>query len=120
MNSQPEPCGQIQRATLLLLLWLLSPLPVAEAREILIHFDDVADGTIINTHYPGVTFSNPMGGNIYARDGSGFASAASNVVSVFSTNFPFFDARYGGVQARFATPVRSVRIATRPPRRSVL
>jgi hypothetical protein len=85
------------------LVSLISAHPVAQAA---IDFDDATDGTVINTRYPSVTFTNPIGGNIYARDGSGFAPSSPNVVSVFATGLPPFDARYGGVQARFSTPVR--------------
>src|SRR5258706_16100797 len=72
---------------------LLIASSVAEATQI--NFDDVADGTIINTHYAGVTFTNPIGGNIYARYGFGFAQSPSNVVSVYATGFPYFEAVFG-------------------------
>lgn len=102
------------KLALLLLASLFSAHPLAQAAPTLIHFDDAADGAVINTRYPGVTFTNPIGGNIYARTGFGGAPSSPNVVSVFATNFPFFDSRYGGVQARFATPVRVVSIDVRP------
>ena len=76
-------------------------------------FDDVADGAMINTRYPGVVFANPIGGNIYARR-SLSASSPSNVVSVFGTGVPAFDARYGAVDAHLSTPVRVVKIDARP------
>lgn len=74
-----------------------------------INFDDVADGTNINTHYSGVTFSNPLGvsadntdsPNIFARSFT-TNNSPGNVVSVFSTGVPAFDARWGGVQALFS------------------
>ena len=46
-----------------------------------INFDDAPDGTVINTRYPGVTFSNPDGGNIYAVTDT-FPISAPNFVSV--------------------------------------
>jgi len=91
---------------------LLIASSVAEATQI--NFDDVADGTIINTHYAGVTFTNPIGGNIYARNGSGFAQSSPNVVSVYATGFPYFEAVAGAVDAHFATPVAVVKIDASP------
>ena len=61
-----------------------------------------------------MTFSNPIGGSIYARDGSGFAPSAANVASVFATGFPYFDARFGAVDGTFASPVSTVSIDARP------
>ncbi len=89
--------------------------PWASAGQI--NFDDVADGTIVNTHYPGVTFSNPLHAtsNIFARAGSGFAPSSPNIVSVFRPPaLAPFDARDGAVDATFATPVGSVSIDARP------
>jgi hypothetical protein len=80
----------------------------------LINFDDVPDGTVINSRYAGVTFNNPIGGNIYARSGGGFAVTAPNVVSVFASGFPMFNAYYGAVEAHFATPQSTVSIDARP------
>jgi|GEM_PF-2482874 len=102
----------------LLVVALISAHPVAQAAPGIINFDDAADGTVINTRYPGVTFSNPngVGGNvnIYARTGAGFAPSAPNVVSVFATGGASFDARYGAVDGHFATPVGMVSIDARP------
>ncbi len=96
----------------------LTVLPLlANGAVTFINFDDVPNNTTIDNHYPGVTFVNPLGGSIYARDGEGFAPSSPNVVSVFSTNdsiFPFFDARSGAVDAILATPVRSASIDVRP------
>jgi len=80
-----------------------------------INFDDAPDGTMINTRYPGITFTNPVGGNIFARGSSG-APSAPNVASVFGTGagLPFYDARSGAVDAILATPVGSVSIDARP------
>jgi Divergent InlB B-repeat domain len=80
-----------------------------------INFDDVPDSTVINTHYAGLTFTNPLGGNILARAGLGFAPSSPNVVCVTNGGtFPFFDARYGAVDVHFSTPVGVVRIDARP------
>jgi hypothetical protein len=82
-----------------------------------INFDDAADGTIVNTRYPGVTFSNPLHAtsNIFARSGFTFAPSSPNVVSVFGAPTPSaFDARNGAVDATFASPVAIVSIDARP------
>lgn len=74
------------------------------ANAVLVNFDDVANGTVINTAYAGlgVTFNNPLGGaDIYARSSTANASP-SNVVSVFATGVPAFDARWGAVEAVFS------------------
>ena len=114
MKSKKVVCSShlVPLPIALVALCLVVPAPAA-----VINFDDVADGTVINTHYAGVTFTNPIGGNIYARYGEGFAVSQSNVVSVFSTGasaLPFFDARSGAVDAHFSTPVGVIRIAARP------
>ena len=89
--------------------------PAARAAETLINFDDVADGTAINTHYPGLTFSNPVGsGSIYARTGNGFAPSAPNVVSPNATGGAPFNAFSSAVDVHFATPMRGVKIDARP------
>jgi hypothetical protein len=90
-----------------------------DAGAVVINFDDVADGTIIDITYVGlgVTFNNPLGvsadnpdsPNIYARTSSTNASSP-NVVSVFATGFPAFDARWGAVEAVFLTGQDSVSI----------
>ena len=46
--------------------------PAASADTI--NFDNVANGTVINSAYAGLTFSNPLGGDIYARSTSLAAS----------------------------------------------
>ncbi len=86
--------------------------PAAESA--VINFDDAPDGTVINTRYPGVTFSNPVGGNIFARSGFGAAPSSPNVASVIGAGFPQFNACLGAVDATFATPVGSVSIDARP------
>lgn len=81
----------------------------------LINFDDALNGTLINTRYPGITFTNPIGGNIFAR-ASGSAPSSPNVVSVFNTGagLPQFDARFGAVDAILDSTVGSVSIDARP------
>lgn len=81
-----------------------------------INFDDVAAGTKINAYYSGVTFTNPIGGNVFAKSGLGFAPSPTNVVTITNGGnvFPFFDALLGAVDASFATPMRSVSIDVRP------
>lgn len=74
----------------------------------------VSDGTVINTMYAGVTFSNPLGGDVYARDGSGFAPSSPNVVSIFASGVPAYDAFSGAVDATFSTPQSVVSIDARP------
>ena len=81
----------------------------AIADNFTINFDNVADGTVINNAYPGVTFSNPLGGDVYARS-SIFNTTPNNVVSIFQTGLPPFYAFYGAVDAAFGTPVTSVSI----------
>jgi hypothetical protein len=75
------------------------------ANATLITFDNVADGTVINSVYStqGVSFINPLGnGDVYARAFSPNAASNPNVVSVIQTGFPSFDARSGAVRANFA------------------
>lgn len=80
------------------------------AYAVTINFDGIADGTVIDSFYPGVTFSNPVGpASIFARSSSSAASP-SNVVSVLSTGVPAFDARFGAVEAVFSSPQRYVSI----------
>lgn len=96
----------------------LSLLPLS-ASAVLINFDDVANATVINTAYSalGVTFNNPLGisasnpdsPNIFARSSTTNASAP-NVVSVFGTGLPAFDARFGAVEAVFSQGQRQVSI----------
>ena len=65
-----------------LMTCLVSPLPIAQAAETLINFDNVADGEGIGARYPGVTFSNPLGGGgvggVYARKGTGHVSSPAD------------------------------------------
>ena len=80
-----------------------------------INFDDAADNAMINTRYPGITFTNPIGGNIFVR-ATGAAPSSPNVASVFAagTGLPQFDARNGAVDAILAAPVGRVSIDARP------
>lgn len=80
-----------------------------------ITFDDVPDGTVIDTHYQskGVTFATVTNSKhrpptwqsepAYARQTPN-AESRPNVVSVEKTGGAAFDARSGGVQAKFAAP----------------
>jgi CSLREA domain-containing protein len=102
-------------SSLLVLAALALLSPSALATETLINFDDVAGETVINTHYAGVTFTNPIGGNIFARNGGGFAPSSPNVYCITNGGgYPYFDALYGAVDAHFATAVRAVKVDTRP------
>lgn len=101
-----------------------------------INFDGLADGTVINNQYTassGVTFScvgcsttEGSGPNIYSRNAAGFAASGTNVVSLEAPSgqgnggsaLPFFDARFGGVEASFSSLQQSVSIdasAVLPP-----
>jgi uncharacterized repeat protein (TIGR01451 family) len=86
----------------------------------LITFDCVPNDTVVDNVYAtsfGVTFSNPLGGSIYARNSSGFSPSLPNAVSVrpsSATVYPFFDATDGAVEAHFATPQRSISVDARP------
>lgn len=94
---------------------LLFSVSAARATDTFINFDDVPGETIINTHYSGLTFTNPLGGNIVARNGLGNAASPSNVVCITNEGyFPYFDARYGAVDVHFATPAAIVKIDTAP------
>lgn len=90
---------------------------VAAAHADTVNFDGLADGTVLGTRYPGITFTQALGGDVYARTSTASRSP-SNVASVFQTGNPMYGAQYGAVDAAFATPQRSVSIdaaAARPP-----
>jgi hypothetical protein len=84
----------------------------------------IADGTVIDNAYAsqGVTFSSIYCGNTatcspasaYARaggnTGTGSLDSANNGVSLWNTGWPVFDARYGAVEATFASPAKTVSI----------
>src|SRR5262249_37504692 len=101
--------SKIGKAALASCAFLLACAGAAQAQRIT--FDDVSDGTIINAHYPGVQFTAVGTGgstNVYARQSTSAASAP-NVVSLFAPpSLPFFDKRFGGVQATFETPQAEV------------
>lgn len=82
-----------------------------------INFDDVSDGTAIDSHYPGVTFASvtnsPNPWSTFARQ-TGDALTPHNVVSLRQTGDPSFDARDGAIEATFATPQRYVCINACP------
>jgi hypothetical protein len=103
-------------ATVAVGCFALAAAPDAIGQVTVVNFDDVADGTVVDSVYAarGVTFSNPLGGSVFARNGSGFAPSAPNVVSIFSTGFPDYSAFYGAVDATFSTPKTTVSIDARP------
>jgi hypothetical protein len=86
-----------------------------------INFDDVPDGTAIDTQYSnkGVTFASvtdqpPSTWSAFARSWS-TAQSQPNVISVNAApHDPFFDAYIGGIQATFASPQRWISISARP------
>lgn len=89
------------------------------ASATLINFDNVANGTDISSTYSalGVTFNNPIGVSAANPDSPGIYARASsannsspNVVSVFASGSPAFDARWGAVDAVFSTGQDSVSI----------
>lgn len=100
---------------LFLICCWLTPRPMVQASETLINFDDVPGETVINTHYPGLTFTNPIGGNVVARNGLGNAPSSPNVVCITNQgDTPYFDAEFGAVDVHFATPMKVVKIDTAP------
>lgn len=73
----------------------------------------LSDGALVDTTYSGVTFNCIVcsSGHAYARYSTGFGS---NGVSLFAPpTLPFYDARFGAVQATFATTKRWVSIDAR-------
>ena len=89
----------------------------AHATVNVINFDDVANNTLLDTHYPGLTFANELNnGHVYARGGWGFAPSSPNVVSLRTGTGidAFFDARDGAVRVALPPLVRSVSIDARP------
>jgi len=86
----------------------------AAQKALAIAFDNTADATVVDATYVaplGVTLQNPLGGSTYAR---ALASAPSpaNVVSLFASGFPAFDARSGAVDAVLSADVSTVSIDT--------
>ena len=80
-----------------------------------INFDGVADGTNINTTYPGVTFScfgtACPSSNVFARSIGASAFSPSNVVSTLSAGIPGVQDSVGGaIEVSFATPQSAVSI----------
>lgn len=93
---------------------------IAVAADTIINFDNVANGTNINTAYSGVTFSCfssvnacPGGlntGDVFARAFL-FAPSAPNVVSTLQTGVPGTqDSTTGAIKVAFATPQSAVSI----------
>lgn len=85
------------------------------AAAITINFDDVADGTVINSQYAGVTFSNPLGGNVYAQAVPAVGGiSAPNAVSILNGDLDyFFNATWGAVDATFTVAQSTVSIDVR-------
>lgn len=78
-----------------------------------INFDGVADGTVVNTLYSGVTFSNPFGDDVYARFVNGpvgWHSSPFNVVSLSQAEFSPFNTDSGAVDAVFDVLQQTVSI----------
>src|SRR6267142_642405 len=81
-----------------------------------INFDDVANGTVIDNTYPGVTFGCVActSGHDYARDmntvGSTTAATEPNVITLRdpgASSVTSFNAANGAVTVVFATPQRT-------------
>ena len=101
---------------------VLKPKPILKivSQYTTINFDDVPDGTAIDTHYQnlGVTFQSVTDQphnqwSAFARQ-SGNAQSQKNVVSVNQTGEAGFDGNEGGVLATFVKPQRYVCINVRP------
>jgi hypothetical protein len=96
---------------------LLALVALAANAANVINFDDVADGTAINTHYSGLIFTNPLaaGSYVFARH-SASAETPPNVVTVGSNLF--FDERDGYVEVFLSSAAQTVSIdaaAVAPP-----
>ena len=110
MKNRTATCRSLLRCAFAALAFLVAQ---SVSRATTINFDDATNGTVINTRYPGVTFTNPLSGaSIYAVT-STFQISPPNLVSVHQTD-PHFNASEGAVEAHFSTPVKAVRIDTRP------
>lgn len=94
-------------------------------RTVVIRFDDVADGTVVDAQYAGsgVTFASlttnpPSRGSAYARQLQiGTAASGVNVLSLSKGagwTGAFFDARQGAVEATFSQLQRSVSVLALP------
>jgi hypothetical protein len=98
-------------------LSLLALVALAANAANVINFDDVADGTVINTHYSGLIFTNPLaaGSYVFARY-SASAETPPNVVSIGGNLF--FDQRDGYVEVFLSSAAQTVSIdaaAVAPP-----
>jgi hypothetical protein len=98
---------------ILLSFGCLSMMFVTSARADTITFDDVASNTVVDTHYLGVSFTNPLdGSSILARDAFS-GTNTGNVVSVFSAaespTAPF-NGFYGAVDATFTNAMGRVSV----------
>jgi hypothetical protein len=94
----------------LLLATMLIPVQDAMAQSTTIGFDNLGSGTVVNNVYPGVVFSNPLGGNVLASS-TGNARSGSNVVSI-TPGSAAFNAMQGAVHATFATLQKTVSVDT--------
>jgi hypothetical protein len=100
----------------------IKPPPQLE-RVMTVNFDDVPDGTVIDTHYPGLTFASlttnpPSRGSAFARRLQIAAlGSAKNVLTLSmggGWTGPFFDARQGAVEVKFDQLQRSVSVQALP------
>ena len=101
----------MKKALLLVAFASLVFAPAANAD--IINFDDVANNTVINNHYLGVTFVNPLdGSDIFSRDAFSLTNTG-NVVSVNSVaenpTAPF-NSSTGAVDAIFANAMGRVSV----------
>jgi hypothetical protein len=75
-----------------------------------ITFDNLASGTVLTNQYPDiVSWTNPLGGSVYALDRF---SGAGNGVSINSTGTAPFNASTGAVDITFAAAQQTVSIDT--------
>lgn len=103
----------MKKLTILVSL-VLSTAFATQANAVLIDFDGVSNGTVVNNQYSGVTFSKLLsgvdGGPVYARSMGSFAESPPNVISVFETGYPGFDNRWGTIHAAFTSAQTSVSV----------
>ncbi|MCD0423028.1 hypothetical protein LOC51_37950 [Rubrivivax sp. JA1024] len=95
--------------------------PLPFARPTIITFDDVPDGTVIDeqyaakgVHFASISTSPPRRWSSYARSAWGIESAPNGVSVVAPPQLSLFDARQGGIEARFDKPQQWVSIDAQP------
>ncbi|MCK7491085.1 MAG: hypothetical protein MZW92_04445 [Comamonadaceae bacterium] len=95
--------------------------PLKFARPTVVTFDDVTDGTVVDTHYAanGVRFASVMTSpsrrwSCYARSAWGIESAPNGVSVVAPPQLSLFDARQGGIEATFDKPQQWASIDAQP------